>query len=363
MATNPFLFKPQKPLKLEAKPFGYQPPKYTFGLKQPSWATSESPQISEFKFDTTNIPKTSFIGGTTQNTNGGTQNTPAGYGQTSGLQINPGDLGNQLEPQYRPGSGTYNVTDPINGASVAKTALGVGSAAATAGLISKIGKTQQGRQMRMLTPVQTSVLPEQDLPSEVLAQKQGQISRIRSTYTGSDPAMKLISDLLASGQRGSMRDEVASQRGLNLMEERKRVAAENSANEIRAGETRNTNIDRMQNLDDYKLESDINKYTQYNKLLNQVGSQAIDTIENNQAYNLRRDQIGQENSVANIDTWINHLNNQREAMLAKGNYGTSEIDAAIEAKIKEREGVLNRQTPGVWTRPYRKNGGKLLPRQ
>lgn len=271
------------------------------------------------------------------------------------------------------GSGINLVPRDVNPNAVAKTAISAGTALGALGFINKANKQKQGRTMKMMTPIQTTVAPEQDLPAEVLAQRQNQIGRLRSTYRGSDPSMKLISDLTASTNRVGQREQLASERGRNLIEERKRVAAENAANQLRAGETQHENIRRQQELDDYKLGAEIDRTNQLNKLLGQVGSTAIDNIETGEAMSIRGDQVDRENALASIDTDIQQKNNEIEKKIAMEGYSIPEINALyneINNLVAQRNAIQTTGTPRLFTRPginkYRssiyKNGGKLIPR-
>jgi len=261
-----------------------------------------------------------------------------------------------------PGTGTYLIPKSINPEQAIKGAAFVGTTLGELGLINKIKNRQQQRQMLSLNPIQTNVAPVQDMPAEVLNQRTNQIARMRSTYKGSDAASKLISDQMAAAGRGQAMDQLASERGQQLIAERQRVAKEVAENQIRSGETANANIDRAQSLADYKLESSVNAMDQKKRLLAEAGKDVKDIADTSQAYGLNKFFTKQGNDTAIAQSDYDAAREEYMSLLSKGNIYDPAVKEArdrAEAARQRYNNVLRQKTPGYWTH---RNGGKLIPR-
>lgn len=260
------------------------------------------------------------------------------------------------------GTGTFLIPKSINTEQAVKGAAFVGTTLGELGLINKIKNRQQQRQMLSLNPVQTSVAPVQDMPAEVLNQRTNQIARLRSTYKGSDTASKLISDQMASAGRTQAMDQLASERGQQLIAERQRVAKEVAENQIRSGETANANIERAQTLNDYKLESSVNAMDQKKRLLAEAGKDIKDIADTSQAYGLNKFFTKQGNDAAIAESDYNAAREEYMSLLSRGDINNPDIGPAkarAEAARQRYNNVLRQTTPGYWTH---RNGGKLIPR-
>jgi hypothetical protein len=258
----------------------------------------------------------------------------------------------------------YTITPEIKPEVIAKAGVLGLSTLGQLGYINKARKRQQQRGMRLLTPVQTTVAPETDIPAEALAQKRNAVSSVRSQYKGSDPSLKLISDLHASATRGSMEDQIASERAQNLIDERKRVASERAANQLRAGETQQRNIDRMQELDDFKMQSDINAITQKRKLLSETGQTLFDAVTQGEAFDITSERIAKDNDIAALQTKVNQLAYKRDSLIQQGlDYDkVSEVDNKINDTIEEMRNLMRRGKQRAYIKTSYKNGGKLVSR-
>lgn len=259
------------------------------------------------------------------------------------------------------GTGTYLIPKSIKPEQVVKGAAFVGTTLGELGLINKIKNRQMNRRMLNLNPVQTSVLPVQDMPAEVLNQRFNQISRLRSSYSGSDPASKLISDQLAAAGRTQAMDQLASERGQQLIQERQRVAKEIAENQIRSGETANANVERQQTLNDYKLEASVNALDQKKKLLAEAGKDIKDIADTSQAYNLNKFFTKQGNDAAIAQSDYDAAREEYMSLLSRGDINHPAVKVAkekAEAARQRYNSVLSRQTPGY----FYHNGGKLIPR-
>jgi len=261
------------------------------------------------------------------------------------------------------GSGTYLIPKSIN----PEQAVKLGTVAATSlgelALIGKVKKAQQQRNMLMLNPVQTSVRPVTDLPSEILNQRKNDIDKIRSTYAGSDAAMQLIGQNQAAAIRDAATDRFSGERAQHLITEQNRVDQQNRENQQRQAEMQNINTERRQTLGDYKLESNVNALDQKKKLLSEVGKTVMDVADTSGAYKTNKFFAEREGQAAAIDTDYRRKEAKLAALISKGDPNHPDIDR-LRREMKGIAGKyssnLTQPLPGYWT--HYKNGGKLIPR-
>jgi len=248
---------------------------------------------------------------------------------------------------------------------IAKAGIFAGTSLGELGLINKIKNIQMRRSILSHNAIQTSVMPATDMPSEVLNQRTNEISRIRAQYKGSDPSSELISQQMAAASRGNAMYNLAAERGKLLVDERRRVAGENAANQVRAGENYNQIIANQQALNDYKTESLVNAAEHKKKLLSQVGTQLTDNLETNQAYNTNTALIAKQNELGGIQTQYNQKAQELSVALNKGDYDSQRIiREKMQSLMNQYNNLVKKDYAGTyWTKsPYLKNGGKLISR-
>lgn len=248
---------------------------------------------------------------------------------------------------------------------IAKAGVFAGTTLGELVLINKIKKAQLARTMLSEVPIQTTVAPAADMPAEVLNQRTNEISKLRSQYRGSDRATDLISNQVAAAGRVSAMDKLAAERGSLLLDERRRVAEQTAANQVRMGEGYNRNIERQQALNDYKLESIINADEHKKKLLSQVGTQLTDNLETAQAYDTHVALSDKQDQLRGIQAQYDQKAEELRVALDKGDV------LSQKALRQEMQGLMNQYNTLVqkdyagtyWSKsPYLKNGGKLIPR-
>lgn len=245
---------------------------------------------------------------------------------------------------------------------IGKMGVFAGTVLGELGLINKIKKRQQARTMLPLQAPQVSVAPERDMPSNVLAQRLNQINRVRSSYKGSDAATKLISDQLAAASRVEAMDKLAAERSQLLVDERRRVASETAANQLRAGEIQNQNTERAQQLADYKLESNTSTDEAKKKLLSNVGTQLNDLLETSQAYGSAIKTNQHNANLSQIQSLYDQKAQERLVYLDKGlKIDADRIENEMKTLLNQYNSVLSNNPYGTyWTKPLFKNGGKLI---
>lgn len=268
--------------------------------------------------------------------------------------------------------GNYDI-DPITGWQAlqmsAKPLGDIANIAIQKRLIEKQHQAQMNRKLAPYQAVQTTIHGVRDLPAEVLAQQERAAAMIRSQYAGSDPTMDLVSKQMAADKRADIRAQSAAMRGQHLIDEHRRVEDKQDANALRAGEIANRNIDRINELSDFKMSADVNRFGQLRNLSANVFNDIKDNIEARSIYNTQKELVERQNKLMTKSSNLNYYQNEKESLRSRG-----ELDPATEAdlnkKIKdlaaERDALALKKLPSFdYTR---KNwlsfsrGGKLVPR-
>lgn len=250
-----------------------------------------------------------------------------------------------------------------------KPAIDIANIALQKRSINNMYDKQMGRTIAPYQHVSTEVQAAQDLPAEVLAQQARAVGRVRSNYRGSDPVMDMVANQMAQSKRADMRTDHAAQRAQFMTEERRRVAEQNAANQLRAGDVNNKNIDRRQQLDDYKLSAGLNKIEQNRKLVSNVATQLGQNIDNRAAYNTKKSLVERQNKASSVGSTLSYYIDEKNRHAAAGT-----LDPAKEKFYNDEISKLSAQNNELMTTPLEsydrsraswasfKNGGKLIPR-
>ena len=166
----------------------------------------------------------------------------------------------------------------------------------------------------------------------------------------------------AAAQRDAATDKFTAERATHMLTDQERFDQQNQENQKRAAEMQNTNIERKQALNDYKLESTVNALDQKKKLLSQVGKDVVDIADTSAAYKLNNEIATRSGSQAALDTKYKMLEAERMSVIDKNPLDPRADDLWKEMQKVSGEYQTSRKTPfsGYWT--HYKNGGKLMPR-
>lgn len=293
---------------------------------------------------------------------------------------NPTNLVPKIEPIAETPDGTTHesqessgifAANPITGAQIAagsvKPAMDIANVISQKALIEKQYDAQKNRTIAPYQAAQTMVRGVQDLPSEVLNQVERNVAAVKSQYSGSDPVMDLVSKQMAEEKRTGIRENAAAVRGQHLIEERRRVDKEKADNTLRAADVANRNIDRQQELADYKLSADVNRLTNLRKLSANVLTDLSKNLDTRAIYNTQKDLVQRENKRASISSTLAYKVREKERLQAMGvDIEGSTLDQEIRELARQRDVVNNTALPSYdkarsnWLSYSR--GGKLMPR-
>lgn len=165
--------------------------------------------------------------------------------------------------------------------------------------INKIRDEQLNRKNLYYQTPSLSVRPIQDLPPEVLAAQENALSRVRSTYSGSDPIMNSLQKNIATAQRGQMQNEQIAGRAQQVLQERGRWDDQMRMNQQLAAETAGKNLDREQDFADFKTGAKTEAMEAKKKLnstfLSQIGMNIDTAAEYNQQKDALEDAVSRQN--------------------------------------------------------------------
>ncbi len=234
--------------------------------------------------------------------------------------------------------------------------------------INDLEKSRKSLEPVYETAAQVNVQAAQDIPPEVLAQKENDILRMRSDYKGSDPVMELVSKQLVEDQRQGARERLSSERAAFVADERRRVSQEKGQNQLRAAETDQKNRELRRNYLQFDLQAETAKIAQKAALSGRAISTVAKGIENRlttkDMSHLKANEMSAKNIEQDIETKKFELSNLSEAESYKAvelRKEIAELSNQLSQKFSDVEGYYNKF--GKRATLSMKTGGKLLPRK
>jgi len=212
---------------------------------------------------------------------------------------------------------------------------------------------------------QTSILPEQDIPREVLVERKNNIAKMKNPYVGSDAILDTLSgQMVGVNQIGEM-NKLSAERAANLLTEKKRVQEAKAANEKaniaamnKREQIRATEDVRQREMEKWKTEA-------LNKLRTDALNAAVKEFENFANYETARQLKGVENDRQRLNSNIMYnlqlANNNNIPAIERQN-AVDEVN-----RLKDELEKLDYTLPsygGIYNlfrgRQKAKNGGKLI---
>ncbi len=227
--------------------------------------------------------------------------------------------------------------------------------------INKMYDVEKERVLPQVFAARTAILPEQDIPEEILQQRLNDIANLRSSYHGSDAVLDMLSQGMVNNTRLSEKNKLSAERAQQLQKEKERVSKA-------VGENQKANVEAMNKREQIRATEDVRQREIEKMRLEALNKLRTDTINAG---------VKEFENFANYEAErkLRTVENRRKQLMADINYNLqiannpniepgqrTEALEAVKAARKEMNG-LDLSLPsygGIYRIFSKRNGGKLI---
>ena len=227
--------------------------------------------------------------------------------------------------------------------------------------INKMYDIEKQKVLPQVFAARVPIVPEQDIPPELLQERKNLIAHLRSQYSGSDAVLDTVAKNMVEQEKFNARNKLAADRAAQLQQEKARVIkeqAENAKANVEAmnkrEQIRATEDARQREIAKMRLEA-------LNKLRTDTINAGVKEFENYANYEAERKLRTEENKRKQLMSEINY--NLQIANTPGVDPGTR--DDALE-KVKTLNGAIKKldlslpSYGGIYRIFSKRNGGKLI---
>lgn len=209
-----------------------------------------------------------------------------------------------------------------------------------------------------------SVAAVEDMPKEVLMQRQNDIANLKSQYRGSDATLDVLSKSMVETEKAGLREKLGSERAAGLQASEQRAQEQIAGNELSAIRARNLNEASSKSEDARIRDVGVQKEEAMRDLNSKYFVKGEEMLDAASSYALTKDLKEKEVGINSLDRELDML------MYRMGQTDDpvqqQDLTDKYNKKLKEREGFTKSAIPSYWDVVGKSltfnTGSKLRPR-